>query len=120
MLAATIVLLGTAAAATASTKMFECQHPTTTGEEAYDLQHVSGHTACKVVRKLAEWLYEDHHVDALYRCKRPNSHSTGTPVLKQHSFDGWRLHISPHGSFVMSRGERSFKVIGTDFPLNCT
>lgn len=91
LLAAIALMLAVAAAAHADPKLHECQHPTTTGEEAFHLHHVDVHVACKVVRKLGAWLYKDHHVDRLYHCDRPAPDQAGTPVLNLHTFAGWKL-----------------------------
>jgi hypothetical protein len=115
--------VGLAAAGTKPTgmpKLYECQHPTTTGQEAYHLRHISPKAACKVVRKLAAYLQKDHHRSRLYRCNRPHPNGAGTPVLKQHRFDGYMLRISKKFGLVGSRGKSSFAVTGTDFPLNCS
>jgi hypothetical protein len=101
---------------TASAKLYECQHPTVTGYEAYDLHHIRPATACAAVRALWKWEQRDHHVSQLYRC---TAHP-GRPILKRHRFDGYTLRIARSGAFVMSRGRSSFSVTGTDFPLNCT
>jgi hypothetical protein len=106
--------------AAAMPKLHECQHPTTTGEEAYHLRHIGAQSACKAVRKLAAWLQKDHNRSHLYRCKRPHPNGAGTPVLKRHAFDGYDLRISKRYGLVMSRGKSSFAVTGTDFPLNCS
>jgi hypothetical protein len=97
-------------------KLIECQRPVRTGEEIYDLVHVSAATACPVVRALARWEYHPiSHIRELYLCKGPGHH---TPALVRHSFDGWRITLT--SDFRMSRGESSFAVTGTDFPVNCS
>ena len=101
-------------------KTYECQHPVTTGQEAYDVHHVSRSSACMAVRALARFINEENGGGRLYRCKGLTRHHAGVPVLKMHHFDGWHLHIANRYGFVMSRGHRWFAVGGTDFPLNCT
>jgi hypothetical protein len=105
-----------AAPAQAMPKLIECQRPVRTGEEIYDLEHVDPATACPVVRALARWEYHPiSHVRELYVCVGPGHHR---PRLVLHSFEGWRITLA--GAFRMSRGNSSFDVTGTDFPVNCT
>ena len=52
----------------------------------------------------------------LYTC---TGGPTSAPVLRKHTFEGWALHLTRAGDFQMSRGNRSFYVSGTDFPLAC-
>ena len=114
-LGAAAATLGAAPAAQALPKLIECQQPVRTGEEIYALHGVTQATACPVVRALAKWEYHPtSHITALYTCVGPGKH---TPKLVRHRFDGWALSIDD--GFVMSRGGASFKVTGTDFPLNC-
>lgn len=120
VLLAGLILAMSAGPSAAMPRLYECQHPMTTGEEAFHLRHVDPHTACRVVRKLAAWLSHDHNPARLYRCRRPDPNAGGTPVLKMHRFDGWRLRLSPTDGFVVYRGHRSFAVTGTDFPLACS
>ena len=115
-LAAAAGALAVAPAAQALPKLIECQQPLVTGEEIYALHGVTKATACPVVRALAKWEYHPtSHITKLYTCVGPGKH---TPKLVRRRFDGWALSIA--GGFVMSRGGASFKVTGTDFPLNCT
>lgn len=96
-------------------KYYECQHPTTTGEEASHLRHVSPKVACAVVRELAKYvlsLKTPKASHSFYVCKRHR------PVLRKHRFRGWRLQITAAG-FTMSRGNSRFSVGGTDFPVPC-
>jgi hypothetical protein len=117
--AAALALCGlsfAAGASQASPKLTECQHPLVTGEEAYNLHDVGAVTACTVVRALGRW--ETHPISdirELYACVGAGHH---TPELVLHSFDGWKLSLTP--DFRMSRGSRSFDVTGTDFPVNCS
>jgi hypothetical protein len=106
--------LPTSAPALAATKYVECQHPVTTGVEVSNLRHVSSATACPVALALYSWENKNTDIPKLYTC-------TSTPpgaVLKRHSFDGWKLSIKS-GPFQMSRGNSSFDVSGTDFPIAC-
>ena len=110
------------AGAGADPRTYECQHPVKTGEEAFALHHISVKVACAAVLELGKWEYQDHHIEQLYGCHYPHgpSQGGGTAYLRKHSFDGYRLSISPKYGFVMSRGDSSFAVTGTDFPLNCS
>jgi hypothetical protein len=62
-----------------------------------------------------------YNASDLYSCVGTQPHAY--PVLKRHRFDGWALS-SPGArnleNFEMSRGNSSFYVTGTDFPLNCS
>ncbi len=84
--------------------------------EVSHLRHITSAAACPVALALYRWENTDEHGTKLYRC-------TGSPafkpVLKLHSFEGWTLSIARSGYFEMSRGQRSFAVSGTDFPLAC-
>lgn len=112
---AAVVALTTSAPAPAA-KYIECQHPVVTGVEISHLRHVSRATACPVALALYRWENKDNNGAKLYKCAgRP----PGTAVLKLHTFDGWALNIAKSGYFEMSRGESSFSVSGTDFPLAC-
>jgi hypothetical protein len=117
--ASLLLALGTGTAS-AFPKLHECQHPMTTGQEAYNLHNISVKAACKEVRKLATYLGKTANVRKLYGCHRAHPNEGGTPFLKQHTFDGYDLHIAKSGAFVMSQGSASFSVTGTDFPLNCS
>jgi len=112
---AAALALATAGPAAATSRVYECQHPTTTGQEAFHVKNMRPHRACVVVRKLAAWLAEDQsHYAKLYHC---DGH---TPVLNLHRLFGWHLRISKSDGLRMSRGTKAFSVGGTDFPLNCT
>jgi hypothetical protein len=105
-----------AGGAQAAPKFHECQHPVVTGEEAYNLHHVSVKTACGVVRDLGRFERHTGNIAKLYTCGGAGHH---TPKLKKHAFEGWRLSITKAGDFQMSQGKRSFDVGGTDFPVSC-
>lgn len=111
------------AAASASPRSYECQKPVVTGVEVYALHDVTPARACPVALALFAW--EDGnaaHTSELYGCHYPTPGSGGYPYLRLHRFAGWTLslHGRPYGAFAMSRGASSFRVTGTDFPLNCT
>ena len=95
----------------------ECQHPVTTGVEVSQLRHVSAATACPPALALYSWENKDDHTRQLYICA---GRSPGKPVLKRHRFDGWALSLrGKFDIFTMSRGNSSFAVSGTDFPVIC-
>ncbi len=111
---------GTGVASTPqSSRTYECQHPTTTGEEAYDLHDISPSTACHAVRALAAWMTKGHNRSHLYICKRSHPFEAGTPVLTLHHFEGYGLRTTRSGEFEMYKGRRSFAVRGWNFPLAC-
>lgn len=99
---------------------YQCQHPLTTGQEAFHLKNVSQTTACKAVRALARFIENGSRSGRLYRCVGLTMSHPGRPVLKIHRLAGWNLRIAHRYEFVMFRGRSSFAVSGTDFPLNCT
>jgi hypothetical protein len=109
-----------APAASAMPKLYECQHPTVTGQEAYHLVDITPAKACVVVRQLAVFVDNGAKGYKLYRCAGRNSSNPGHPVLVITSLGGWSLRIESRDGLVMSRGKSSFAVTGTDFPLNCT
>ncbi len=114
--ASTFAVLASQSSA-ATPKLYECQHPTKTGSEAFNLHNITVATACKEVIKLFRWEYSDGavHIKQLYGC-----HGIGRPYLRLHTFDGYNLSFSSTSGFVMSKGASSFGVTGTDFPINCT
>ena len=115
-----LTLLAVAAPAATAAKLHECQHPVRTGEEAYNLRHVTVKTACTFVRRLGRWLGADEKNYArLYGCHRPKPDEAGTPYLRTHYLFGWHLRNKGY-VFTAYRGKSSFSVTGTDFPLNCT
>jgi hypothetical protein len=101
-------------------RTYQCQHPTTTGQEAFKLRNVSPKTACNAVRALARYVENGARGDKLYRCVGLTANHPGKPVLKIHRLAGWSLRIDHEYEFVMYRAHSSFSVTGTDFPLNCT
>jgi hypothetical protein len=106
-----------ASAAAAKPVSHECQHPVVTGEEAVGVKGVSVAEACKVVRSLGTYLSKPANIRKLYKCTGPGSH---TPVLLMHEFEGWKLKLARGYWFVMYRSGASFRVTGTDFPVNCS
>jgi hypothetical protein len=104
-------------AAAAKPVSHECQHPLVTGEEAVGVKGVSVAEACKVVRSLGTYLSKPANIRKLYRCTGPGSH---TPVLLMDEFEGWKLKLARGYWFVMYRPGASFRVTGTDFPVNCS
>jgi hypothetical protein len=107
--AAAAIALGLAPVAQAKTAV--CKK--SLGIEATNLKHVSSSAACKVVLKL--WHYEQKQSNApIYKCGGAPSYK---PKLLEHSFDGWRIALTPY--FRMSKGRASFDVTGTDFPIAC-
>jgi hypothetical protein len=115
--------VGWSGASAAAARTHECQHPVRTGVEVYDLDAITAARACPVALDLFAWETSSAaRQEALYGCHRPAADQAGYPYLRLHRFRGWRLSLfgSPYGEFVMSRGRSSFRVIGTDFPLNCT
>jgi hypothetical protein len=119
-LAAALILALGSGTATAFPKLHECQHPMTTGEEAYDLHNISVRTACTAVRRLATFLNTPGNASKLYGCHRKHPNEGGFPFLRMHTFDGYRLKLTKDYEFEMYTGDKSFRVTGTDFPLNCT
>ena len=109
-----------ASSAGAEPKLYECQHPMVTGQEAYHLHDVSAATACAAVRELAKFVDNGAKGYKLYRCAGRSASNPGHPVLVIHRLDGWKLSVAKRYGLVMSRGHSSFAVTGTDFPLNCT
>lgn len=122
LLAVGAVALALPAGASALPKTYECQKPVKTGVEVYELRHVTPARACRPALALFAWeANSGAHIRALYGCRRPEPEAGGFPYLKLHSFHGWRLSLTGrYKSFTMSRGASSFKVGGTDFPLNCS
>ena len=123
VLAATASAVASPAGAARTPKLHECQKPVRTGVEVYGLHDVSTAQACPVALALFSWENASQaHAKALYGCRDPMPNTGGYPYLRLHHFHGWRLSLvgKPYGLFTMSRGNRSFHVGGTDFPLNCS
>lgn len=125
VLALTLLALLAPAVARASNGLpagfHECQHPVVTGVEVYGLKSVKVSTACPVALALYKWEPKHGNLAKLYGCHRKSPTVAGAPYLKMHAFDGWQLSLSGrYKEFTMSKGGASFKVTGTDFPLNCS
>ncbi len=103
-----------AGAAQASPAVTECQHPVTTGAEFFDSKHVSKATACRVVNALHKYETTNEN-PPIYKCGGPPKYMI---TLLKTKFDGWTLKLN-HTGFQMSRGDSSFYVTGTDFPIAC-
>jgi len=114
-LLAMLALTGAPASA-AKAKVYECQHPLVTGQEAVNPKGVTPKEACKVVRSLGKFLSKVPNIHKLYECKGPGNH---TPVLKMHEFEGWKLKLQNY-AFIMYKPGAHFRVTGTDFPVNCS
>jgi hypothetical protein len=117
--AALLMLLaftGAPASAAGKNKSYECQHPLVTGQEAVNPRGVTPQEACKVVRSLGKFLEKIPNIRKLYVCKGPGNH---TPVLKMTEFEGWKLKLQNY-AFIMYKPGASFRVTGTDFPVNCS
>src|SRR3954452_8015850 len=121
-LAMALAALAATAPGAAAAKYHECQHPVTTGQEAYKLKNVSVRTACAFVRKLGKFVNADNGQGyaKLYGCHYPHKNAAGYPYIKIHHLFNWRLRIDHLYEFVAYRGRSSSAVGGTDFPLNCT
>lgn len=113
VLAVAVTMLWTPIPQAHAYRTIECQHPVMTGVEVFNLHHVTPSRACPVALALFRWDDTESHETKLYGC-----HGMLHPYLRTHTFDGWRLSLVPE--LEMSRGNASFDVIGTDFPINCT
>jgi hypothetical protein len=114
-----VFALAGASASAAKPKSYECQHPLVTGEEAVNPKGVTPAEACKVVRALGRYLAKPANIRKLYECKGETARHPGRPVLLMHEFEGWKLKLVNY-YFVMYRPGASFRVTGTDFPVNCS
>jgi hypothetical protein len=85
----TTIGLGGAPSAVAL-KTYQCQHPLTTGQEAFHLRNVSPTAACKAVRALARFIENGSRAGQLYRCVGLTMSHPGRPVLKVHHLAGSR------------------------------
>jgi hypothetical protein len=111
-----LLALSGAPASAAKPKVYECQHPLVTGQEAVNPKGISPKEACKVVLSLGKFLSKVPNIHKLYKCTGPGGH---TPVLKMHEFEGWNLKLQNY-AFIMYKPGESFRVTGTDFPVNCS
>ncbi len=114
-----VLMLASAPASAAKPVVHECQHPLTTGEEAVNVKGVSVAEACKVVRALGTYLSKPANIRKLYECVGDTSRHPGRPKLLMHEFEGWKLKLVNY-AFVMYKPGASFRVTGTDFPVNCS
>lgn len=114
-----LLLSGSPAAAAGKPVSRECQHPLVTGEEAVNVKGVSVREACKVVRSLGRYLSKPANIRKLYECAGATPKMPGRPVLLMHEFEGWKLKLAGY-NFVMYKAGASFRVTGTDFPVNCS
>ncbi|MGH2938783.1 MAG: hypothetical protein ACRDPE_11775 [Solirubrobacterales bacterium] len=105
-----------APASAAKPKVYECQHPLVTGQEAVNPKGITPKEACKVVRSLGQFLSKVPNIKKLYKCTGPGGH---TPVLLMDEFEGWKLKLQNY-AFIMYKPGASFRVTGTDFPVNCS
>jgi hypothetical protein len=113
---ALLALSGAPASAAGTNKSYECQHPLVTGQEAVNPKGVTPQEACKVVRSLGRFLEKVPNIRKLYKCTGPGGH---TPVLLMNEFEGWKLKLQNY-AFIMYKPGASFRVTGTDFPVNCS
>ena len=111
-----MLALAGAPASAAKPKSYECQHPLVTGQEAVNPKGITPKEACVVVRSLGKFLSKVPNIRKLYVCKGPGHH---TPVLKMDEFEGWKLKLQNY-AFIMHKPGASFRVTGTDFPVNCS
>jgi hypothetical protein len=118
-LLAMLALTGSPASA-AKPKVYQCQHPVVTGQEAVNPKGISPKEACKVVLSLGRFLSEPGNIEALYECKGATARTPGRPKLLMTEFEGWKLKLVNGYSFFMTKPGQSFRVTGTDFPINCS
>ena len=117
-LLAILALTGSPAGA-AKPKVYECQHPIVTGQEAVNPKGISPKEACKVVLALGKYLEKPANIKKLYECKGETAKHPGRPVLLMDEFEGWKLKLVNY-AFIMSKPGASFRVTGQDFPVNCS
>jgi hypothetical protein len=111
-----LLALAGAPASAAKPKVYECQHPLVTGQEAVNPKGIAPRAACKVVLSLGKFLSKPGNIEALYKCTGAGGH---TPVLLMNEFEGWKLKLQNY-AFIMYKPGQSFRVTGTDFPVNCS
>ncbi len=112
-------LAGSPADAAGKPKTYECQHPLTTGQEAVNPKGISPKAACRVVRSLGRFLSKVSNIEELYECAGATARKPGRPVLLMDEFEGWKLSLTGY-AFVMHKPGESFRVTGTDFPIDCS
>jgi hypothetical protein len=119
-----VALLAFGARADAAPKVVtkECQHPLTTGQEAVNIKGVSPAAACKVVRALGVYIYGGgpNSYKKIYECVGANARHPGTPKLTATEFEGWKLRLINGYGLQLHKPGASFRVTGTDFPINCS
>ena len=114
-----LVALSASPAGAAKPKSYECQHPLVTGQEAVNPKGVSPKEACKVVLSLGKFLSSVPNIRKLYVCVGETRQHPGRPKLLMHEFEGWKLKLVNY-AFIMYKPGASFRVTGTDFPVNCS
>lgn len=115
-----LLVLSASPAGAAKQKVYECQHPLVTGQEAVNPKGISPKAACVVVRALGKYLSKPKNIEALYECRGATPQKPGRPVLLQTEFEGWHLKLVDGYNFYMTKPGKSFKVQGQDFPVNCS
>jgi hypothetical protein len=118
-LLAMLALTGAPASA-AKPKVYECQHPLVTGQEAVNPKGIAPKEACKVVLSLGKFLGKPGNIEALYECQGATPKMPGRPKLLMSEFEGWKLKLVKGYNFFMTKPGQSFRVTGTDFPVNCS
>jgi hypothetical protein len=116
---AMLALTGAPASA-AKPKVYECQHPLVTGQEAVNPKGIAPKEACKVVLSLGRFLSKSGNIEALYECQGATPKMPGRPKLLMTEFEGWKLKLVKGYNFFMTKPGQSFRVTGTDFPVNCS
>jgi hypothetical protein len=118
-LLAILALTGSPASA-AKPKVYECQHPLVTGQEAVNPKGIAPKEACKVVLSLGKFLSKPGNIEALYECQGATPKMPGRPKLLMSEFESWKLKLVKGYNFFMTKPGQSFRVTGTDFPVNCS
>jgi hypothetical protein len=117
---ACLLAFASSPASAAKPKVYECQHPLVTGQEAVNPKGISPQDACKVVRSLGRFLGKPGNIEKLYECAGATPKKPGRPVLLMDEFEGWKLKLVNGYNFVMHKPGESFRVTGTDFPIDCS
>jgi hypothetical protein len=115
-----MLLISGAPASAAKPKVYECQHPLVTGQEAVNPKGIAPKEACKVVLSLGKFLSKPGNIEALYECQGATPKMPGRPKLLMTEFEGWKLKLVKGYNFFMTKPGQSFRVTGTDFPVNCS
>ncbi len=92
-------------------------HPYVVDGVIENLRHITVQQACIVTRAFVAW--DKTHDRLLSTCTGKSTDPR--PVLKLHSFDGYRLSLgSPYGGLELSHGHSSFETGGYDgWPTGC-